>query len=198
MALNFKKERLEMMKDIYEGRGVIDDLKKKFSDDKYKEIKSFLHVKKFIKMKDGKLFKHSNRSGVIIGKSPISWKLTSDGVEYYESEVEKQERANPAINIHANNSAVSVNSPESKQVNGITGSIGLLDVGKNNSYHTVGTEGFDNGMVMTGEGAVVYNSVHVGKDNKSTAWYEKWLAKGFLWLIGTLAGGFLLLKIGWN
>lgn len=77
-----------MMKDIYEGRGVIDDLKKKFGEEKYKDIFEFLNQKKFIQRKDG--VPYPKRPGItILALKPISWRLTSDGVEHYEAESEK-------------------------------------------------------------------------------------------------------------
>jgi hypothetical protein len=99
MTLNFKKERLEMMKDIYEGPGVIEDLKKKFGEEKYKDIFEFLNQKKFIQQKDG--VPYPKRPGVtILALKPISWRLTSDGIEHYEAESEKYDDKPLSVNTN--------------------------------------------------------------------------------------------------
>ena len=50
MITDQKKQRLEFVKEIYEGRNKITDLQSKFSEEVYNNIFKFLKDKKFIKV----------------------------------------------------------------------------------------------------------------------------------------------------
>lgn len=114
MTLEFKKERLEMMKDIYEGGGNVSYLEKKFGD-RCGEILEFLFHQKFIQSKECLPPVNEPGSRIIrLTGDTISWRLTVAGTEYYEKEMEKKHTTS-SISIHASNSAVSFQSPNSQQ-----------------------------------------------------------------------------------
>jgi hypothetical protein len=104
MTTTFKKERLEMMKDLYEGNGSIEYLLRKFGLKRYNDIIEFLILEKLIIDKE--------RTLVIT----VSWKLSTKGIKIYEKELEREKIGHSVSIGNISNSNVSVNSSNIRQM----------------------------------------------------------------------------------
>ena len=102
MITKKKRQRLSMLKDIYEENGKIPDLKKRYGEKNYEEILNFLGIKKLIYLK--------NYNAEI-----EEWALTPKGMEYYEKEIATIERLKSIAQINAVNSNINIDSPNSQQ-----------------------------------------------------------------------------------
>ncbi len=104
-----KKDWLEMMQMIEDGQNSVCDLQNHFGDIKYGKVKCFLLDRKYVAKNGVKLTTYPNGEVHFIGSNITSWKLTPNGREYYEAEIEKKEYPSP-MTINAFNSNVAYNS----------------------------------------------------------------------------------------